>query len=250
MKKLIAILFYSCGIISHTLSQAASDSLSLYSKRMEDIIDFLKPGVYVPFFRGQINTAMRRQELSDKTNEAYRKNLTWFVDSAKHIGPADSAIYFAKIGLTQDEYREYQRLSSWHSEYTRKDTLIISRKANIISFKGSGDLSAMDSVRINIAENTISFKGFKLRFVEKIENNNQQSNPAIPSTMYYSYEYYDSDDTTGNPLANIKNIKLNAFGISIGQQTATKKTILKLDDMQFEKMKFTTYIDIDLILEK
>ena len=65
------------------------------------------------------------------------------------------------LGLSDHELSLFVLLNKKET-LSQKGHIFISKVGNLISFKGKGNLSILDSLRINADDSTISFKGIKL----------------------------------------------------------------------------------------
>ena len=75
-------------------------------------------------------------------------------------------------------------------------TLVIKRKKNTLSFRGTGRLKALDSLRFNIVLNEPIYNGKELEFGNK-SGSEDENNPFRSAWTGYHYAYEDYVDDTG-----------------------------------------------------
>ncbi|HEX6430598.1 MAG TPA: hypothetical protein VF008_23060, partial [Niastella sp.] len=177
----------------------------------------------------------RAMELTTKMLKAAEKNAAWIKDSMATA--TDSAVIFGKFGLTKAEYYEYVALSDPDNKKTElvktgDEKLVIKRKKNTLTFRGTGRLKVFDSLKFNIVLNEPIFKGKELEFVNKsgaADSNNPFKSPW--TGYHYSYEYVDDLGT------DVSDMSATTISFDIGQLQSNGKIILMFMLYQVENGK-------------
>jgi hypothetical protein len=222
--------------IALTLLCVVSFTLGAYSQSEEDIQLWLKPGKHVADLMSIKSTVSSRQmELSGKVMRAMEKNAAWFRDSAASV--TDSTIFFEKVGLTKDEFEEYTIVSDPKSRQhelikTGEETVVIKRKKNSLTFKGTGRLKALDSLKFNIALNVAIYNGKQLTFSQK-SGSEDNNNPFKSPWVGYHYSFEDEGDFL-NSAPDGSDMTATKISFDIGQIKNTGKTVLMFMAMRIE----------------
>lgn len=197
----------------------------------DDIKVWLKPGEYKVDVMSIKNTVTARQtELSNKVRKAMQENAAWIRDSLAHV--TDSTIIYAKFGLTKQEFNEYMLSGETKPTpelvKTSDETLEIKRKRNSLTFKGTGRLSALDSLTYNLVLNEPIYNGKKLDFSNE-SGAKDSNNPFKTPWKGYHYTFEDY----GNILDDdAKNLTATTITFDIGH-LETGKTIIMFMLMKF-----------------
>ncbi|THU40978.1 hypothetical protein FAM09_02345 [Niastella caeni] len=190
----------------------------------EDIRLWLKPGEHKVELMSIKSTVNPRQlELTSKIMKAAQKNAAWIRDSMATV--TDSAIIYAKFGLTKAEYNEYIAMDDTDKKQelvkTGDETLVIKRKKNTLTFRGTGRLKALDSLKFNVVLNEPIYNGMELEFGNKSGSEDSNNPFKSPWTGYhYTYEMLDDID------ANMTNFSTTKITFDIGQLKNGKSIIM------------------------
>lgn len=193
----------------------------------DDIRDWLKPGEHkVDLMSIKSTITPHEMELSNKVRKAMEKNAAWVRDSLATV--TDSTIIYEKFGLTKAEFDEYLLASETKSTpelvKTGDETLVIKRKKNTLTFKGTGRLKALDSLKFNVVLNEPLYNGKELDFNNKsgaVDNNNPFKGPWTG----YHYTYVDLGEMT-SAQPDPSTMSATNITFDIGQLKSSGKTIL------------------------
>jgi hypothetical protein len=249
MKKIFFVLVTSIGILAAVYAQPGNPATNRQTIK-KDITRWLQPGTYIPAVQGEVNTRMRFAALKAKMEDAQRDNVKWFRDSAKYVAAGDSALYFTKIGITQQEYHEYKWLSELPLHYAKTDTLRIFKKGQFISFSGSGKLAGLNALRIDLDHNTVQYQDYTLHYVARETGKEAGYTTAAPKRSYYIYRYLEKNDTTEITAENLASMfTIKHVWLHIGQQEGSKKTVLNFSDFQMAEIELKAFISLDVIFD-
>ncbi|HEY8893384.1 MAG TPA: hypothetical protein VIM79_01170 [Niastella sp.] len=193
----------------------------------EDIRDWLKPGEHqVELMSIKSTITPRDMALSNKVRKAMEKNAAWVRDSLATV--TDSTIIYEKFGLTKAEFDEYLLASETKSTpelvKTGDETLVIKRKKNTLTFKGTGRLKVLDSLKFNVVLKEPIYNGKELDFNNKSggEDNN---NPFKSPWTGYHYSFVDLGEMTS---AQPDPATMSATNITfdIGKIQSSGKTVI------------------------
>lgn len=190
----------------------------------EDIKQWLKPGGHkVELMSIKSTVDPRQMELTSKIMKAAQKNATWIRDSMDKV--TDSAIIYAKFGLTRAEYYEYINMDDTQKKQelvkTGDETLVIKRKKNTLTFKGTGRLKALDSLKFNVVLNEPIYNGKELEFSAKSGAEDDKNPFKSPWTGYhYTYEALDEIE------ADMEHFSSTKITFDVGRLTSGKSVIM------------------------
>lgn len=190
----------------------------------EDIKEWLKPGAHKVELMGIKSTADPRQmQLTTKIMKAAEKNAAWIRDSMDKV--TDSAIIYEKFGLTRAEYYEYINMDDTQNRQemvkTGDETLVIKRKKNTLTFKGTGRLKALDSLKFNVVLNEPIYNGIEIEFSNKSGAEDDKNPFKSPWTGYhYSYEALDDIE------ADMQHFSSTKITFDIGRLKSGKSVIM------------------------
>lgn len=190
----------------------------------EDIKEWLKPGEHKVELMGiKSTTNPREMELTSKIMKAAQKNAAWIRDSMDKV--SDSSIIYEKFGLTRAEYYEYINMDDTQKKQelvkTGDETLVIKRRKNTLTFKGTGRLKALDSLKFNVVLNEPIYNGKELEFSNK-SGAEDDKNPFKSPWTGYHYNYEALDDIE----ADMEHYSSTKITFDIGRLKSGKSVIM------------------------
>ncbi|OQP66659.1 hypothetical protein [Niastella populi] len=190
----------------------------------EDIKEWLKPGEHKVELMGiKSTTNPREMELTSKIMKAAQKNAAWIRDSMEKV--SDSAIIYEKFGLTRAEYYEYINMDDTQKKQelvkTGDEKLVIKRKKNTLTFKGTGRLKALDSLKFNVVLNEPIYNGKELEFSNR-SGAEDDKNPFKSPWTGYHYTYEALDDIE----ADMEHYSATTITFDIGRLKSGKSVIM------------------------
>jgi hypothetical protein len=205
-----------------------------------DIKAWLKPGEHVVSLIGMApdRSTPREKELLGKAAQGAREHLAWFRDSLSTIS-SDLAAYHDKFGLTEEEFREYiqivdKKKKDTATGITGHDTLKISGKGDILSFMGTGKLKPLDSLTINLFNNTVFYGHFELTYGSPKKPKGENS-ALKPFGTSYEYTFEDLGDLDPTKAANPASMNMTSFKLQLGHNKDTGETFLNFMGMRYVK---------------
>jgi hypothetical protein len=219
MKSIVLALASMACFIGHSYCQSAQAQVF-----GEDIKTWLKEGEHkVEMMSIKTLVNPRSTELTSKILKASQLNAAWIRDSMAIV--TDSAIIFAKFGLTKAEYEEYIALNNTDNTQelvkTGDEKLVIKRKKNTLTFHGTGRLSVLDSLKFNILLNEPIYNAKELEFSNK-SGAADSNNPFKSAWTGYHYSYENVEDI-GN---DVSDMSATTISFDIGQLQSNGKIIL------------------------
>jgi hypothetical protein len=190
----------------------------------EDIKQWLKEGTHKVELMSIKSTADPRQmALTSKIMKAAEKNAAWIRDSMDKV--TDSAIIYEKFGLTRAEYYEYINMDEGQKKQelvkTGDETLVIKRKKNTLTFKGTGRLKALDSLKFNVVLNEPIYNGKELEFSNK-SGAEDDKNPFNSPWTGYHYNFEELDDIE----ADMQHFSSTKISFDVGRLQSGKSVIM------------------------
>lgn len=204
-----------------------------------DIKAWLKPGEHVVALIGKApdRSTPREKQLLGKAAQGAREHLAWFRDSLSTI--TDLTAYHDKFGLTEEEFREYLQIAERQKQdtvtaITGHDTLKISDKGNILSFKGSGKLKPLDSLTVNLSNNTVFYGHFQLTYTP-LKKGKQENSALKTFGAGYEYAYEDYGNLDPAKAMNPRDMNMTSFKLQLGRNKETGETFLNFMAMKYVK---------------
>jgi hypothetical protein len=231
MKSILLSLICLASFIGQNYGQSAGGQ-----EFGEDIRSWLKEGEHTVALMSIKNTVdPRAMALTSKMLKAAEKNAIWIRDSMATA--TDSAVMFEKFGLTKAEYYEYISLNDPDTKKselvkTGDEKLVIKRKKNTLTFRGTGRLKVLDSLKFNVVLNEPIYNGKELEFSNKsgAADSNNPFNSAWTG-YHYSYEYVEDLGT------DVSDMSATTISFDIGQLQSNGKIILMFMLYQVENGK-------------
>lgn len=190
----------------------------------EDIKQWLKVGEHkVELMSIRSTVDPRQMALTSKIMKAAQKNAAWIRDTMDKV--TDSAIIYEKFGLTRAEYYEYISMDETQKKQelvkTGDETLVIKRKKNTLTFKGTGRLKALDSLKFNVVLNEPIYNGKELEFSNK-SGAEDDKNPFNSPWTGYHYNYEALDDIE----ADMEHFSSTKISFDVGRLQSGKSVIM------------------------
>jgi hypothetical protein len=192
----------------------------------EDIKLWLKPGEHkVDLMSIKSGVNSRQMELSNKVMKAMQKNGAWVRDSLATV--TDSTIIYEKFGLTKAEFEEYFYAPDTKAQTpqlikTGDETLVIKRKKNTLTFRGTGRLKVLDSLKFNVQLNEPIYNGMQIEFGNK-SGAEDDNNPFKSAWTGYHYSYEDYGDILEGDPQHLTTTKIS---FDVGKLTSGKTIIM------------------------
>jgi hypothetical protein len=231
MKSILLLLICLASFIGQSIGQSAEAQ-----EFGEDIKSWLKEGEHtVALMSIKTSVDPREMELTSKMLKAAGKNTAWIRDSMATV--TDSSVIFEKFGLTKTEYYEYIALNNPDNKKTElvktgDEKLVIKKKKNTLTFRGTGRLKVLDSLKFNIVLNEPIYNGKEIEFGNRsgsADNNNPFNSPW--TGYHYSYEYVED---LGN---DVSDMSATTISFDIGQLKSNGKIVLMFMLYQVENGK-------------
>lgn len=190
----------------------------------DDIKQWLKPGDHKVELMGIKSTVNPREmELTSKILKTAEKNAAWIRDSMDKV--TDSAIIFEKFGITRAEYYEFANMDGSGKKQelvkTGDETLVIKLKKNTLTFKGTGRLKALDSLKFNLVLNEPIYNGKELEFTSK-SGAEDSNNPFKSPWMGYHYSFEELDEIE----ADMQHFSSTKITFDVGKLQSGKSVIM------------------------
>lgn len=219
MKSIALLLVCLTAFIMNGFSQSA-EGLAFG----EDIKQWLKPGDHkVELMSIKSTTDPRQMELYNKILKTAEKNAAWIRDSMDKV--TDSAIIFEKFGISRAEYYEFANMDESGKKQelvkTGDETLVIKQKKNTLTFKGTGRLKALDSLRFNLVLNEPIYNAKELEFTAK-SGSEDSNNPFKSPWMGYHYSFEELDEIE----ADMQHFSSTKITFDVGKLQSGKSIIM------------------------
>lgn len=190
----------------------------------DDIKQWLQPGnhkVELMSIKSTVNP--REMELTSKILKTAEKNAAWIRDSMDKV--TDSALIFEKFGITRAEYYEFANMDGSGKKQelvkTGDETLVIKLKKNTLTFKGTGRLKALDSLKFNLVLNEPIYNGKELEFTAK-SGAEDTSNPFKSPWTGYHYSFEELDEIE----ADMEHFSSTKITFDVGKLQSGKSVIM------------------------
>ena len=182
-----------------------------------DISNFLLDTVAVAYVMDGLEENPRLRELSEKFKKGIQENQEWYWNQLKNISEGEPVPYDPKIGMPKEEYEELSRLRrNIKAVATRTEFLQIFRKDTLITFKGTGNIQALDKIEIDLKNNVIRYKDYRLIF-DGVTTVNDTTNVYKSKWMGYRWIFEYPTDVEISDIPGIYNLELKQVQFTIGQ---------------------------------
>jgi hypothetical protein len=202
MKPLTIVLLLA-GLCSAANAQTAADTAASHIRQL------LKPGRhlvhYVRADLGKHLTADQRALLA-KIQKALADDSGWLSDTTRKVSGSTEAVIDSlriRLGLTKEEWKTFQDISDpakQNYQLYGGDTLDIVSKGDQLYFRGTGDASKLDSVRIDLVGHRVLFKDKTIPF-SRVHHTAGENNTFHAPAVTYEYELENSSmsDSASKP---------------------------------------------------
>jgi hypothetical protein len=194
----------------------------------------------------KVGYSPRAQELFAKMQAALNRNLEWLTDVRKNLKPGEPLPYDEKLGLTQDEYKEFLDLNKQAQlkEILTREIRVVHNSDDTISLDGGADLKQLAAIKFDIVHNTVITPYWDLEHARVVDNSGKGEGGVFgPHTgLLFHYE-------GGDPGSSIDNISGKTVTVIVGQIAGTNKRFLSYNVIVMENGERTAAIDMILEYE-
>jgi hypothetical protein len=183
----------------------------------------------------------RLQALLTKFQRGLKANPQYMLDMQKRTatqGPG-AMPYDKRLGMTAPELQELQALTAKREIRVAPSyagTVAVSEKEGVIRFVGTGHLSLLNEVWIDLAKNEVYFLGHPLPYLKEVTVADAK-NAFGSAWTAYEWELAEpaSDTLEGLTLAKLRTLDMLLLQVQVGQLAQTGKTFLKLKGTRVDK---------------
>lgn len=236
---MIKFLFYFFGLItSYTISgqsQPANTPIDLSKDLPSNLKILLPEKELIAELMGGIKYGDRLLELTEKFQVSIRKNYDWYLNHVKNTAPGQPVAYDKKLGLTKEEYMEFLELSKdIEVVSTGNEKVTIRLQEENFSFQSQNQLAFINDLRIDVKNNTVSFKEYKLPFTDTVSITSAK-NGFRSKWKGYKWRLEEPSDLGNLSIKDIKTLNARAYTLTIGQLEKNGKSILILKVREVEQ---------------
>lgn len=257
MKKVLTLLTFLTSFSVFSFSQTyAPDKIPISrDSAVKDLLSYLQPGKHIAGIiaaPGNSNKyTPRQQEIMAKAMKAMTKNSAWVRDSLAYYAQQGRLdVFREKLGLTEDEFKEYTKLGEKGTENNEisisgHDTLEIIRNDHVITFGGTGLLRPLDSLSIDLRSNQAKYKEFIMAYSKKVGSSN--SNNAFKSE--WSGNEYKFESLPPDGFKNMETLNWTQVSLQVSKLKNNGKTTLFLMAIQYVQGKHILNVVVPCIFE-
>jgi hypothetical protein len=239
---ILTLCLISCG-------QSQTSKEKLIGNPQSDISLLLKEGKHTAYIMDGVKQSPKQAEITARLQKAMQENYTWFIDYMKTVPEGQPLPYHEKMNITKAEYEEYLK-NAKNTEIvpSAKESLIIQKDGETISFKGTGRLVIFDSVKIDLSKNIVTFRGYQLPYVDSVRITNDKN--GLKSKWFgYTFAFEQPKDISLEELKDLANLNLIKFKLTIGQLEKNKETYLDFSGRVVEDGEKKMDIRVPLVFE-
>ena len=193
----------------------------------KDVKNLLPEGLMMFEVKDKVRQSPRQVELTQKFNNAIRKNYDWFVEYSSTIELGKPMPYHKNLGLTEKEYTELQELMN--------DVELVS--SGFIQYKISyvdkciklipTDTTNNKVISIDLTKNIVEFDNQRLIFKDTMKITNPQ-NGFKSEWVGYQWTYEKPKNVEISALKNVQNIEFQQYKFTIGFLKRTGKVYIQI----------------------
>ncbi len=240
-KKLLAVLFL-CAAPLHTICAQTKTAVASETKNIGAALQKLLPaGTLQVAVMDSVVMNPRLAVLMVKFQEGIRANPQYMIEmqnqaATRKPGPVP---YDKRIGMSEPEFRELQTLMEKREikvapSYT--GTLQVEHTATAIHFNGTGRLSMLNEVWIDLAKNEVHVLSYVLPYKELITVSDAKN---AYESAWNAYEWKLSEPANESfenmSLEKLRAMHLLQMQFEVGTLAKTGKTLLKLKAQEIDK---------------
>ena len=124
--------------------------------------------------------------------------------------------------------------------------LTILKESNIVSFKSTGRLAILGSVKIDLEKNIVTIGNNVLNFTGKSDITNE-TNGLKSKWKGYNWDLEMPKDISPDQFKDLENLNAKFYKLTIGRLEKNGKTFLQIKGKEIEKGKAKVAFDIPLI---
>lgn len=198
LKQLLTIL----SILTFFSAYSQQRTFELSNDIEKDVKTLLPEGSMKFEVMDKVRLSPRQIELTQKFQEAIRENYDWFLEYSSNLEPGKPTPYHKNLGLTADEYSEFQELLE---EIELVSSGIIQYK---ISYSDNEiylipkDTADNKTVLINLTKNTVEFDKQLLSFKDTVRITDPK-NGFRSEWIGYQWIYENPKDVDMNTLKDL-----------------------------------------------
>jgi hypothetical protein len=241
---LFLILLTGCG-------QSQTPRFPLTGNLVTDLKILIPEGKFTVDIIGRVIQNPRYQELQNKLVVAVSKNKDWFLEQQRIAGQRSGPrLYHSNFGLTEEEYAELIILTQdgLDVEMTKSGSarVSITYENDIISFDGTGKLTVLKDVKINLKENLVLIGDYRLDNFQEI--NVESDKNGLKSKwrgFQWIFEYTDSQKNLEELTSQeLQTIILKNYKFTVGRLEKDSTTYIEITEREIEKGIKTKTIQI------
>ncbi|MFN8357581.1 MAG: hypothetical protein U0Y10_24195 [Spirosomataceae bacterium] len=176
----------------------------------------------------------RQAELTKKFQAAIKENYGWFLEYMKTVPEGEPMPYNSKLGLTKEEYTELMGfMDNVEVVSTGKEDIKIEIKNDFISFKSHNKLADLDSLTIDLKNNIVTFRQYKMLFADTL-NITTEKNGLKSKWKGYSWKFEVPNNLDIADLKDLSTLNMIQYKFTIGRLEKNGKTYMSLKGREVE----------------
>lgn len=176
----------------------------------------------------------RQVELTKKFQSAITENYEWFLEYMKTVPNGEPMPFNEKLGLTKEEYKELRALmDNVEVVSTGKEDIFIEIKDDLIRFKSHNKLAKLDSLTIDLKNNTVNYGQYKMLLADTI-NVTTDKNALKSKWKGYSWKFEIPKNLDMADFKNLNTLNVIQYKFTIGRIEKNGKTYMSLKGIEFE----------------
>lgn len=214
-----------------------------------DINALLPQGRVTADIMDGINQSPREKELMAKFQAGIAEHQEWFQEQVKKSVDGENMGYHPNLGLTEEEFKEFQeQMDNVEVVSTGQEEIEIRKVEDIIFFKARGRLKMLEGIVIKLDEVSIQMGSHILKNPQTVEITDAKNAFRSKWKGYnWAYEYPNDEDIKSETL-DFSNINAKQYKFTLAQMEATGKTFLSIKVLEVEKSQKTINIELPLLL--
>ncbi|MBC7777039.1 MAG: hypothetical protein H7246_16525 [Phycisphaerae bacterium] len=212
------------------------------------IADNFKEGIYQADLMTGSENNERRMELTYKMMDAVKNNYAWYVDFVKDAPNGFPVKYDKKLGLTEDEFREFMSIMDNYRMISVLKFDLNIKKDMTLGFTSGYNNKLFESLKIDLKNQEIHLGSYEFTLTDTIlvsdENNRMGSKYAG-----YQWTYQEPEKIDFSNVVELIGKDAVLYRISFGVLEPSKKLYLSIKGVEIKNGKQSSFV-IPIFMEK
>jgi len=246
MRQIILLFSLTVFIISCRNSPLTNKPGPLTGNIKTDLEILLQKGNHIVDIMDGVKQTPRQGALMKKFQDAIATHYDWFVEYVKDVPEGQLLPYHENLGLSKEEYEEFTNYVVNMEVISSGTTDIeIRHKNDFIYFKAKGKLNELNSLRIDLKNNTVIFGDYTMKFSDSLKVTDEK-NGLRTRWKGYIWKFEEPGNVTVENMKDLGNLKLKEYEFTVGRLEKNDKTYMRFKAREVEDGAKTVEFEIPI----